>query len=1058
MNKKIKVLCKAVSFSRERRNSLLTTFLFLFLSLLGTSVFAQNNRVIKGVILDEQQAPVIGATVVLKSNNTIGVTTDIDGNFSITIPAGEQTLVVSFVGMEKQEINVTNTDQVNLVLKNESIKLDDVVVVGFGKQKAQSVVGAIVQTTGKTLERAGGVSNLGSALTGNLPGVVTVSSSGMPGDEDPMIIIRAASSWNNRDPLVLVDGIERPMSSVDISSVQSISVLKDASATAVFGVKGANGVILITTKRGKEGMAKIDISASSTMKVPSKLPNKLDSYDALMARNVAIEHELGLYPSSWSYIRPLGIIEKYRNPANLEERERYPNVDWQDELFNDYAMSYNANINVSGGTKFVKYFTSADFVNEGDLFNVFDNGRGYKSGFDYNRLNVRSNLDFQLTKTTVFKVNLAGSNGSRKTPWGQGNSGDWFTAQQWAGAYNIAPDVFLPKYADGSWGYYPNISNVTNSAANLALAGVMRTTTTRITTDFTLEQDLAMVTKGLSFKGTIAWDNTFVENNRGINDLYNDAQQKWIDPMTGQVSYKKEYENNNKFDFMQGIVWATSGGAVDNGATQRNLNYQLQLNWARDFGKHGITAMGALSRQQNAYGSQIPTYREDWVFRTTYNYASKYFLEYNGAYNGSEKFDNKYRFAFFNSGAIGWMISEESFMKSIRFLDMMKFRASYGEIGDDNIRRGMTPLRFLYMNQWAYGGNTSLDVNRAASIYNWYREAVVGNPDVKWETVKKLNIGVDFAFLDGLISGNAEVFRDNRIDILLLGEHRAIPSYYGQTPPTANLGKVRSQGYEIQLRFNKRLNPNLRLWADFSMTHAMSKILERNDPALYPDYQKQAGYSINQTRAYVDAGYINNYDQLYGSPQHDNNDSHKLPGDYYIIDFNADGVVDNKDRIPYGYSDTPQNTFNATIGFEWKGFSAFAQFYGVNNVTREVSLVSFGSQLNTVYDMGTWWSKENTSADVTVPRWGSSPSYNQGTQYLYDGSYIRLKNAEIAYTFEQGWLKKVGLTALKIYVNGNNLWVWSKMPDDRESNFAGASGQGAYPTVRRYNFGLKFTL
>jgi TonB-linked SusC/RagA family outer membrane protein len=1056
MDKKMKVLYRAESFRIKQRNSLLTTFLFLLMIFWGSSATAQTNRVVKGKVLDEQQSPIIGATVVLKSKSTVGVATDVNGEFSITVPADEQTLVVSFIGMEKQEASAAGNN-ITVVLKSSAVQMEDVVVVGYGKQKSQSVVGAITQTTGKTLERAGGVTNLGAALTGNLPGVITVSSSGLPGEEDPMIIIRAANSWNNRDPLVLVDGIERPMSSVDISSVQSISVLKDASATAVFGVKGANGVILITTKRGKEGAAKIDVAVSTTVKAPSKLPNKYDSYDALMARNTAIEHELGISPSSWSYIRPQSVIEKYRNPADAAEAERYPNVDWQKELFKDYAMSYNANINVSGGTKFVRYFTAADFVHEGDLFKVWDNGRNYNSGYGYNRLNVRSNLDFQLTKSTVFKVNLAGSNGAKKSPWGQTNSSDWAVAQQWAGAYNIAPDVFLPKYADGSWGYYPNISNVSNSASNLALAGVMKTTTTRINTDFVLEQGLDFVTKGLNFRGTISWDNVFVEYNRGINDLFNNAQQKWIDPETGLASYKQEYENNNKFDFMQGVLWNTSGGEVQNGSTQRNLYYQLQLNWARDFGKHSISTMGLFSRQQNATGNSIPFYREDWAFRATYNYASKYFLEYNGAYNGSERFDKKYRFAFFNSGAVGWMISEESFMESLQFLDMLKLRASYGEIGDDNVNINGVPLRWLYMTQWAYTGNSSLDLNHGDSPYTWYRESAVGNPEVRWETVRKLNLGVDYSFVKGLFTGSVEVFRDNRVDILVKGTDRAVPSYFGPTPPTANLGKVRSQGYEIQLRINKTFN-KVRLWADMSMTHAKNEILERDDPALYPDYQKQAGFSINQTRAYVDAGYINNYDQLYGSPQHDNNDSYKLPGDYYIVDFNGDGVIDSKDRIPYAYSDAPQNTYNASIGFEWKGFSGFVQFYGVNNVTREVPLVSFGSQLNTVYDMGSWWSQDNTSADVTVPRWLSTPSYNQGTQYLFDGSYVRLKNAELAYTFSEGWVKKIGFTSFKIFINGNNLWVWSRLPDDRESNFAGAGGQGAYPTVKRYNLGIKFTL
>jgi TonB-linked SusC/RagA family outer membrane protein len=1013
----------------------------------------QAPRSVSGRVIDQESNEGLPGVNVIVKGTTTGTVTDVDGNFRLDVPSSESVLVFSSIGYVAQEIVVGENAIINITMTTDVVSLSEIVIVGYGEQKKESVVGAVTQTSGAVLQRAGGVSNVGAALTGNLPGVVTMSSSGMPGEEDPMILIRAASSWNNREPLVLVDGVERPMKGVDINAVESISVLKDASATAVFGVKGANGVILITTKRGKEGSARIDVTISTTMKVPSKLPNKLDSYDALMARNVAIEHELGVSPNSWAYIKQQAFIEKYRNPANLDEAERYPNVDWQDELFKDYAMAHNANISVSGGTSFLKYFTSADFQYEGDVFQTWDNGRNYDPGYGFNRLNVRSNLDFQLTKSTVFKVNLSGSNGVRKSPWGQTNTADWAVAQQWAGAYNIAPDVFMPKYADGSWGYYPDISNVSNSAANLALGGAMTTTTTRINTDFIVEQDFDMITKGLKFRGSISWDNGFVEFNRGVNDLFNNAQQKYIDPNTGIATYKVDYDQNSGFDFQQGVLWNTSGGEVDNLQTQRNLNYQIQPSWSRSFGKNNVTAMGMLMRQQRATGSEMPRYREDWVFRTTYDFNNKYFFEYNGAYNGSEQFSKDYRFAFFNSGALGWVISEESFMEDFRFLDFLKVRSSYGEIGDDNVRG-----RWLYMTQWSYGGNSSLDLNQGTSPYTWYREAAVGNPDVRWETVRKFNVGVDYAFLHGLFSGSVDFFRDKRTDILVAGPDRAVPAYYGATPPTANLGSVRAQGYEIVLNINKSLSNGLRVWANLNMTHAQNKIIDRDDPELYPSYRKQAGYSINQHRSWVDAGYVNTYDQIYGSPQHNTNDAQKLPGSYYIVDFNGDGVIDDSDRIPYGYSDTPQNTYNATVGFEWKGFSGFVQFYGVTNVTREVPLTSFGSRLNTVYDMGSWWSKENPTADVPVPSWLSTPSYSSGTQFLFDGSYARLKNAEVAYTFGANQIKRFGFTALRVFVNGNNLWVWSRMPDDRESNFAGAGGQGAYPTVKRYNLGLRFTL
>lgn len=1037
----------------------------LMLMAFCATLHAQNGITVKGVVSDADGEPLIGATVAVKGNPSLVTVTDLDGNFTLTkVPSESSTLVFTYVGMNPYEVRVGNQRNFNITLTEDAM-LEEVVIVGYGQQKKASVVGAITQTTGEVLQRAAGITDIGAALTGNLPGVITMASSGMPGEEEPQIIIRGASSWNNSAPLVLVDGIERPMTSVDIQSVASISVLKDASATAVYGVKGANGVILITTKRGQEGKAQISVSANAIMKIPSKLPDKYDSYAALVARNTAIEHELNLKPESFAYVRPMSFIENYRNQTSVEQMERYPNVDWQRALFEDYAMSYNANLNVSGGTKFVKYFASVDFVSEGDLYKDFGNGRQYPTGYDYKRVNVRSNLDFNITKSTVFKVNIAGSNGKQMTPWSNSVNNDWQISQQWAGVYNISPDAFMPKYADGSWGYLPGSTNVSNAAVSIALGGTQYITTTRITTDFVLEQNLDFITKGLNFRCMIAWDNNFREGGRGINDLYNDPQYKWIDPQTGAVNYKSAYEAYDRFDYTQGNKWTIQNGSVDNWATTRNLNYQLQLNWARTFGKHDVSAMGVFARQEYATGSVIPSYREDWVFRATYAYNQRYFLEYNGAYNGSEKFSSDNRFAFFNSGAIGWMISEEPFMQKLRdkhIIDMLKLRASYGEIGDDNVGG-----RFLYMTQWAYGGQTTLDRTQGgdSNPYKWYRESTVGNPNVHWETVKKTNFGIDYGFFGGLLAGSIEIFHDKRTDILVQGNQRAIPAYFGQSPVTANLGEVSTNGYEIEVRFNKTLNNSMRLWANLSMTHAENEIKIKDDAPLLPSYRKAAGYAIGQTTTYLSQNMMQTYDAVYGSPKYDANDGLKLPGDYYITDFNGDGVIDNvNDIVPYGYSSTPQNTYNATLGFEWKGFSFFAQFYGVTNVTRDVTMVSLSDvMLANVYDQGTWWSDDHLNADVVTPRFnaklGNDRLYH-GTQYLCDGSYIRLKNIEVAYTFTQPWVKKLGVKDLKVFVSGNNLWVWTRMPDDRESNFAanGTAGNGAYPTMKRINFGIKFNL
>ena len=1036
------------------------------------SLNAQAQKIqVKGNLVDGTGEPLIGATVKVKGNAGVGAVTDFDGNFIISVPSENSTLVFTYVGMKTKEVKVGKKREFKLTLEDDNA-IGEVVVVGYGQQKKASVVGAITQTTGKVLERAGGVSDIGSALTGNLPGVITSSSSGMPGDEDPKIVIRGVSSWNSSDPLVLVDGIERPMSSVDIHSVQSISVLKDASATAVYGVKGANGVILITTKRGTEGKAKISASASSALKLVSKLPETYGSADALYYVNKAIKHELGLSPSSWGDIRSTDFINNYNAPAGsidpetgLLMSERYPDVDWQKELFKDYAMSYNANVNIAGGTKAVKYYSAIDYQHEGDLFREWKNNRGYTSGYGFNRINVRSNLDFQLTKTTTLKANLSGSHGIRKSPYGL-DKGSWAETQLWQAAYSAPHDTFLPQYSDGTWGYFPiDPQGSPNSVTNLALSGEQSTTTTRINTDFTLEQDLSFITKGLKASALVSWDNVFVEASRGIDDRNHAAQYKYIDPITGVVTYKEKPGGKNNFDFVETKAWKTDAGALNNNLTQRNLFYQAQLYWGRKFGQHDVTAMGVFNRSERATGSQFTNYREDWAFRTTYNYADRYMLEYNGAYNGSEKFSKDNRFAFFNSGAIGWNVANEKWFKPVaetkvfgrNLVDILKLRYSYGEIGEDNVWE-----RWLYQTTWAYGGKTHLDSTNPGneSIYTWYKEAKVGNPDIHWEKAIKQNFGIDYAFLGGLVAGSLEFFNEKRSDIMIAGSSRSVPFYFGASAPYMNKGRTKTTGYELEVRLKYDFANGIHAYANMNMTHAKNVVTEHDDPVMLPSYQKNVGYSIGQAKSYLDNGTAQSWDDVIAMTPHNTNDNQKLPGQYIITDFNGDGVIDTNDSAPYGYTGTPQNTYNATIGIDYKGFSIYAQFYGVTNVSRYVAFNSLPkSFLHTVFKEGDYWSP-STPDGIPSLRVNSTPSYYEGTRFLYDGSFCRLKNLEVAYTWNGGWIKSLGLSMLKVYVNGNNLFLWTDMPDDRESNFAGTglASQGAYPTMKRINFGFKLEL
>lgn len=1039
-----------------------------------TTMWAQGGIPVRGTVVDANGEALIGASVVVKGNTSVGTVTDIDGNFQLKVPSEQSVLVFSYVAMTSKEMKVGRQREFKVSLQDDT-QLEEVVVVGYGQQKKASVVGAITQTTGEVLERSAGIGSVGAALTGNLPGIATIASTGQPGEEDPRIYIRGAAAWNqDAQPLILVDGVKREIKSVDITSVATISVLKDASATAVYGVEGANGVILITTKRGVEGKARIDVGFNATLKAVSKLPRKYDSYDGYMLRNQAIEHELAIGgAASWAYYRPQTFINNFRNQdytvkphysadgtylGDYSQAERYPNIDWQDEMFKKTALSYNTNLNISGGTKFVKYFVAFDFQNEGDMTKVWDNRQGYEGGYSYNRLNVRSNLDFQITKTTQFKVNLAGSNAQQKTPrYYYGNNGEFFQQQNWAGAYGMAPNLFPVQFSDGSWGYSKLVSNIANSPANVATSGYEMNTITRVFTDFALEQNLDFITKGLVARGTISWDNQFNEGTRGISDTHT-TKKAYILPEDGQMLWADEIDAKTGFDFYESRDWTTEAGDVS--YTSRATEMSVQLFWGRQFGDHNVTAMGNWKRRINAGNADLENRREDWVFRTTYDYKNRYFAEFNGAYNGSQKFSPDNRFVFFCSGAAGWMISDEKFMKPLKdkgIIDMFKIRGSIGEIGDDN-----AGARFAYMTGWEVtnnGNGFNMTLDGSASPFIGYKEATIAMPDLRWATVLKKNLGFDYAILHGMFAGSFDWFRDDRYDIFISGGDRSVPSYYGAAKtPDINKGKMKNYGFEFEVRFNKVLNNGMRFWVNANYTYAHNVIKVKDDPQLIPSYRKAQGYSQGQYWSFIDNGFVGTYDQLYSVPNRED-DSQVLIGDHYIVDFNGDGKVDEtNDQAPYGYTGTPEHTYNATIGWEYKGWSMFAQLYGATGVTRDVGLSSFNNKLLTVYDNGAWWNPVSGTGDVVVPRFTTQVAYNNGTQYLYDGSYFRLKNVEVAYTWTKGWIKKLGFSSLKIYLNGNNLFLITKMPDDRESNYGFSGGGGAYPTVRRYNFGIKLNI
>lgn len=1062
---------------------LLSSFLLLGLMFATFNAFAidseqQQQREVTGNVSDQAGLPLPGVTVIVKGTS-VGTVTNMDGDFSLRVPSDARTLQFSFVGMRTQEIALEGRTSFSVTMEEESIGLEEVVAVGYGVQKKESVVGSIGQASNEELRRSGNSTDLTESLVGQIPGMVALTSSGEPGgiltgESATNIFIRGQNTWNGGQPLILVDGVERNMNNVDVNEVESISVLKDASATAVFGVKGANGVILITTKRGMEGKTKLNFNYTTTGKMLSRQPEKLDSYAAMMAKNEIIEREGVLNEPSWGAYVPYEIVQRYRRPQTDEYAVIYPNVDWEDAMFKDIGFSHRMTLNAQGGSKAVQYFGSLAYLHEGDMFEDYDNYKGYDPNYNYDRFNFRSNIDIALTRSTKFKLNLSGYYSQKNTNFNNEGSTSRADAWMWRATYGLAPNLFLPMYDDGRWGAYQEGGNNTvNPIAAVYNIGIRQTRQTQLNADFNLEQDLGFITKGLNARVSLFYDNS-IRSEGGIYDQQNSIRPaeartnvpfKQIYPLLyeGPDQDPSEYTvllpiGDEEYDWFL-RPWSIRQESITNAnwtsyiPVSRRLMYQFQMNYSRTFDVHSVSGMGVFKREEYAIGSMFKNYREDWVFRATYDYDARYLFEANGAYNGSEQFGPGYRFDFFPSVALGWYVSNESFF-NFDWVDRLKIRYSIGKVGDDKV----SGSRWLYESQLGYGGRARLS-NSVTGLapYYFYREAVVGNPDIHWENAIKTNFGVEFGVLKNLLSLTFDYFTEDRTDILMSGGSRNVPPFFGATPPSANLGHVKSNGFEVELGFNKRINNNFDVWANLAVTHNENEIIERDDAPLQFDYLKAKGYPIGQHKRLLSTEFYNNWDEVYASVPTENNDADKLPGYYDLIDFNADGIIKNsEDTPPIGYSEIPQNTATFTVGANYGGFSFMIQFYGVNNANRYVGFNNYENDIDIVYGhVADYWSKDNPNASSFLPRW-KTQAENIGHYYLYDASYLRLQNTEISYTFNDlQWVKNAGFSNFRIFLNGNNLFFWSDLPDDRTTTYSGGSAtQGAYPTVKRINLGI----
>lgn len=1030
-----------------------------------SSSIQQDGFVVKGVVLDQNGETLIGVNI-LEEGTTNGTISDFDGNFTLSVSNKNAKIRISYIGFNDQVIEAKQ-GLIKVVMTEASEVLEEVIVVGYGAQKKESVVGSIAQVTGEKLKSKGSMSNLTDALSGAMPGVTVMTTNGNPGGggeygAESQILIRGMNTWNNAGPLILVDGMERSMNDIDVNEIESFSVLKDASATAVFGVKGANGVILINTKRGEKGKTKVSAEANIAIKSLSKVEKPVDSYTARLARNYAILNELPLYGNQyWQYYTSANELELYRSQI---EPEKYTNVDWQDYMLKDAAYSTKYNVNISGGTDFVKYFTSLGYVYDGDIFDTGTNSRGYSPAFRYDRFNFRTNLDFSLTKTTQFKVNLSGYYGKQQTP-ANGVHNMWYSV------YKYSPSSALPVYSDGTYGMdYAEADRLGfNGYFYMMANGTKVTNRTSITTDFELQQKLDFITKGLSFKGRFSFDNYFTSLGSQITDALTNYQRKIWDRTKNEWVYETPATGNDGFDFYPDPLGYSTEYLNETTAnqTRRNMYYEMSLSYNRRFGVHNVGALALFSRQEYATGSAWPSKREDWVGRITYDYDGKYLAEINAAYNGSEKFGPGHKFDLFPSLAVGWRVSEEKFMKEhLPFVSNLKLKYSIGLVGNDNLPGvGQWP----YVTTWNEYKNGDVIFSGSGYPYFGYPtpkitpypifiEGTPGNPDLRWEKARKQNYGIELGLFNNLITANIDIFNEHRYDMLVGSTDRSVPDFYGQTPPAANLGIVDSHGAELEFKIQKNWK-DWGVWGAYSWTLAKNKIIYKEDPELKPDYQKAAGYSINQIKPQISTGIIQSWDDLYTGVLYEDasTNSKLLPGQFRLLDYNGDGIINNNDGAAWGYSTYPQNTYSFAVGVSYKGWSLSCQFYGAYNVTINAyeAQSEFDYNSDTVIEsvLNETWTPEY-NGDGTYRALSMAAKSPVGTANYYDGSYLRLKTAELSYTFPKAWMSKLSIGGLRLYVNGNNLFFWSALPIDIEgSNFSLKS----YPNTKQINFGANIS-
>lgn len=1008
---------------------------------------------ISGSVKDEKGAPLPGVSIIVKGTTT-GSITDFDGNFSFDVPVTAQTLVISFVGMKSQEITIGNQAQFNIVLQEEAVGLDEVMVVGYGTQKKETMVGAVSQVDNKVLIQAGSP-NVTNAIAGKLSGILTMQQAGEPGNDDSEIIIRGLSSWNSSAPLTLVDGVERDFKGLDPKEISTISVLKDASATAVFGAKGANGVIIVTTTRGTLGKPKFDFSASYGMEKATRIPDHIDSYTTLNMLNVAFMNE-----RRFSELISEDVLMEYKNPSSPLNALRYPNVNWFEEIVRPFAPAGNANINIRGGTNFVKYFSSLGYTYQGSYFNAY-NKDYLDTRFWYNRMNYRTNLDFNLTSSTKLSFNIGGEVGIKNQPsssiwWAlYGTSPARFPAYWPAWVLEQIPDPDYPSdkgirlsrdYAEYTGNPYTTLNN----------GSFNRYLDSKLFTDLFLTQDLDFITKGLSVQGKVSLSTYY--QNRSLYATYNFPEYQLYFDLIGSDKNPWFREGEGNEIFKQPPVTINVGGLSGN--FYSDLYYEFAFNYNRSFGSHNVSGLALANRQQKNQGTEFPYYNQGLVGRVTYDFSRKYLVEFNVGYTGSERFAPGNRYGFFPSGAFGWIVSEETFFRNAmpEWFSKFKLRYSDGLVGSD-----------YAANRWLYISDFFKDSR------GYIREDKAANTIAQWEEARKRDLGVEMGFFENSLHLGIDFFDEYREKMLLTP--RSVPLLIGNLFKDLNLGELKKHGVEIEAEYRKTTERQLSYFFKGIFSFNENRIIFKDDPPYTPEYQKEAGKPLGAQNSGViltGSGYHPTVDDI-----HNNLSPLALTavnvGDYKFLDYNVDGRITNADTYPIEGSMYPPVVWSFSSGLSYKKFDFSILFQGNTG-----KFVEYNQSFESEFTKGNYrvhasqldyWTPTNPGANHSTlhyigsgyfPILGWNPvsdatgytTYVEGRLWR-KADYLKLKDVYVAYTFQPKWHKIPGLSDINVYATGNNLFMLTNLieGDPERKDFK----TGFYPQMLSARLGIKLS-